>query len=314
MGGSTRPRGIRTESAPQTRKAQSVTDTQVRAGWYPDPLGMPQLRWWDGRSWTRHISTAREAPVRSSASVATGYAEPEDARPRGRHRAATADDGAASAHGAQLANGQSALPAGTSELPELGWAGAALTLHSVQSTRVPMLIELGVANHPTIRIDARHQAYDWLLDLERFPERPSAVVVSVELVGAATPPPFELPGKSLDELLWKVGRAAFPERLAPWLEEGEGYRLTRWPNWTTLQPDTDHIRQTAILANAVLTIEQLAGLSGRTIETCRTLVNALSLMGVLEVVDAELLARRATPEPLGEASLFQRLRRRFRMA
>ncbi len=287
-----------------------MTDSQVRAGWYPDPLGMPQMRWWDGRAWTSHTSTAREAPaVRTSAPV--GFAEPDEPRPRGRHRAETAADGAAATGGAQFANGQSALPAGTGELPELGWAGAALTLHSVQSTRVPMLIELGVSNHPTIRIDARHQAYDWLLELERFPENPSAVVVAVELVGENTACPFELPGRSLDELLWKVGRAAFPERLAPWLEEGQGYWLTRWPNWTTLHPDTDHIRQTAMLANTVLTIEHLAALSGRSVESTRTLVNALSLMGVLGAAADTLTQRTATP--LGEASLFQRLRRRFRM-
>lgn len=289
-----------------------MTDTQVRAGWYPDPLGMPQMRWWDGRAWTRHISTAREAPVaRSSAPV--GFAEPEEPRTRGRHRAATSADGAETTGGAQFATGQSALPPGTGELPELGWAGAALTLHSVQSTRVPMLIELGVANHPTIRIDARHQAYDWLLELDRFPEHPTGVVVSVELVGESSPCPFELPGKSLDELLWRVGRAAFPERLAPWLEPDQGYWLTRWPNWTTLHPETDHIRQTAMLANTLLTIEQLAGLSGRSVESTRTLVNALSLMGVLGIASPDTIVQRSEPEPLGEASLFQRLRRRFRM-
>ena len=289
-----------------------MTDTQVRAGWYPDPLGTPQMRWWDGSSWTRHISTARETPtVRPVAP--THFAEPEEPRPRGRHRAETAADGAESARGAQFATGQSALPAGTNAVPELGWAGAALTLHSVQTTRVPMLIELGVANHPTIRIDPRHQAYDWVLDLERFPERPVGVVVSVELVGEGTPSPFELPGKSLDELLWKVGRAAFPERLAPWLEEGDGYWLTRLPNWTMLHPATDHIRQTAMLANTLLTIEQLAALSGRGVESTRTLVNALSLMGVLGVAAADTLDARVAPEPLGDASLFQRLRRRFRM-
>ena len=25
------------------------------AGWYPDPLGMDQLRWWNGFSWSNHI-------------------------------------------------------------------------------------------------------------------------------------------------------------------------------------------------------------------------------------------------------------------
>ncbi|MBF8194028.1 DUF2510 domain-containing protein, partial [Nonomuraea sp. K274] len=26
--------------------------TQTPAGWYPDPYGDPQLRWWDGDQWT----------------------------------------------------------------------------------------------------------------------------------------------------------------------------------------------------------------------------------------------------------------------
>ena len=34
----------------------------VPAGWYPDPLGLPQLRWWDAQAWTEHTSEAR-API-----------------------------------------------------------------------------------------------------------------------------------------------------------------------------------------------------------------------------------------------------------
>ena len=292
------------------------TDSQVRAGWYPDPLGAPQLRWWDGRSWTSHTSAARTTSERSE-SRPVDFADPaERAVPTGahstaRHRTDSAGDGAASTTGSPFAEAQSALPAGTASIPELGWAGAALTLHSVQSTRVPMIIELGVAGHPTIIIDARHQAYDWALDLEWFPDHPTGVVVSVELVGETAPSPITLPGKSLDELLWKVGRAAFPERLAPWLQEGDGYRLLRWPSWSSLHPDTDHIRQTAMLANTVLTIDQLAGLSGRELDTTRVLVNALSLMGVLMVVPAAHLAPRPPQAVLPEGSLFQRLRQRF---
>lgn len=37
-------------------------DFGVPAGWYPDPLGLPQLRWWDGQSWTEFTSEA-QAPV-----------------------------------------------------------------------------------------------------------------------------------------------------------------------------------------------------------------------------------------------------------
>jgi len=34
----------------------------VPAGWYPDPLGLPQLRWWDSQAWTEFTSEAR-APM-----------------------------------------------------------------------------------------------------------------------------------------------------------------------------------------------------------------------------------------------------------
>ncbi len=38
-------------------------DVRVPAGWYPDPLGLPQLRWWDNHAWTEHTSDAREPMV-----------------------------------------------------------------------------------------------------------------------------------------------------------------------------------------------------------------------------------------------------------
>jgi hypothetical protein len=36
---------------------------RVPAGWYPDPLGLPQLRWWDNHAWTEHTSDARQPMV-----------------------------------------------------------------------------------------------------------------------------------------------------------------------------------------------------------------------------------------------------------
>ena len=29
------------------------------AGWYRDPLGIPQLRWWNGMAWTNRIQEDR---------------------------------------------------------------------------------------------------------------------------------------------------------------------------------------------------------------------------------------------------------------
>ncbi|MDO7882690.1 DUF2510 domain-containing protein [Antiquaquibacter soli] len=49
----------------------------VPAGWYPDPLGLPQLRWWDSQAWTEHTSEAR-APIiiqPSTTSTRLGFAD-----------------------------------------------------------------------------------------------------------------------------------------------------------------------------------------------------------------------------------------------
>ncbi|MDF2434727.1 MAG: hypothetical protein JWP44_4358 [Mucilaginibacter sp.] len=37
----------------------SVNDSAVPAGWYRDPLGFPQVRWWDGSSWTNRVEKRR---------------------------------------------------------------------------------------------------------------------------------------------------------------------------------------------------------------------------------------------------------------
>ncbi len=50
-------------------------DVRVPAGWYPDPLGLPQLRWWDNHAWTEHTSDARQPIVEEAASAAAPVAE-----------------------------------------------------------------------------------------------------------------------------------------------------------------------------------------------------------------------------------------------
>ena len=53
-------------------------DVRVPAGWYPDPLGLPQLRWWDNHAWTEHVSDARQPMVAQETPVTRlAYAEPE---------------------------------------------------------------------------------------------------------------------------------------------------------------------------------------------------------------------------------------------
>ena len=55
-------------------------DVRVPAGWYPDPLGLPQLRWWDNHAWTEHISDARQ-PMMATETVTSKLAFADDERP-----------------------------------------------------------------------------------------------------------------------------------------------------------------------------------------------------------------------------------------
>jgi hypothetical protein len=48
----------------------------VPAGWYPDPLGLPQLRWWDAQAWTEHTSEAR-APIVIQPATRLAFADEE---------------------------------------------------------------------------------------------------------------------------------------------------------------------------------------------------------------------------------------------
>ena len=48
----------------------------VPAGWYPDPLGLPQLRWWDAQAWTEHTSEAR-APIVIQPATRLAFADDE---------------------------------------------------------------------------------------------------------------------------------------------------------------------------------------------------------------------------------------------
>jgi Protein of unknown function (DUF2510) len=40
------------------------------AGWYPDPLGLPQLRWWNNHGWTEQVSSARPPVIMHGTTLA----------------------------------------------------------------------------------------------------------------------------------------------------------------------------------------------------------------------------------------------------
>lgn len=38
---------------------ETPAQSSAPAGWYHDPLGIPQLRWWNGMTWTNLIEEPR---------------------------------------------------------------------------------------------------------------------------------------------------------------------------------------------------------------------------------------------------------------
>ncbi|MBB5136543.1 hypothetical protein HNP84_006290 [Thermocatellispora tengchongensis] len=62
--------------------------TQTPAGWYPDPFGHPQLRWWDGGQWTDATHplegvTPQAQPAATTAPTPPAPQQPEPAPPTG---------------------------------------------------------------------------------------------------------------------------------------------------------------------------------------------------------------------------------------
>lgn len=58
------------------RYRRRVSDERPEAGWYPDPAGSPDLRWWDGERWTddTHPSDAASAAGPGASSTASSTA------------------------------------------------------------------------------------------------------------------------------------------------------------------------------------------------------------------------------------------------
>ena len=51
-------------------------DVTVPAGWYPDPMGLPQLRWWNNHAWTE-LTTEARPPLVMQVPTRLAYADEE---------------------------------------------------------------------------------------------------------------------------------------------------------------------------------------------------------------------------------------------
>jgi hypothetical protein len=195
-----------------------------------------------------------------------------------------------------------------------GWAGAATAIHAIQQMAMPMVLRLDVADHGTVVIDFAFNAFEGPLSLADFPAHPVSVHVETR---PAQPeqPSVTLPGRPLDSLLWMIGYTAFGDEPAPWLREGDRYRLRRWPALAELNITLDQVRMTAMLGNAFATADELAAAAPTPPTDSRRLVHAFSVTGILRRSAGAPALEAAVPAAAAEASrstgLFSRLRERL---
>ena len=163
--------------------------------------------------------------------------------------------------------------------PETGWAGVAFALHSALLSKQPATVTITLPTQSVVTVNTFNHTYTWGGETAQLPP----LISQASITFAPGNISEGQQGRSLDGLLWRISAKAFPDRLAPWLQSDDLYRMQRWPNLTTINPELDDMRQAAMLANGMFTVDELAGFSDRSFGATRALVNALSLMNTLKV-------------------------------
>jgi len=122
-------------------------DFGVPAGWYPDPLGLPQLRWWDGQSWTEFTSEAQAPVMMQPAPVQEPVLATASAAPVETPVAASApafSDPLASADAAAIAAAAAALVDASSRTEA---AAPVARAPSIPAEPIPQAVAEPVVNH-----------------------------------------------------------------------------------------------------------------------------------------------------------------------
>lgn len=310
--------------------------THIPAGWYPDPLGLPQLRWWDNHTWTDQISGARAPLVHQLVDFADptelegdatihAAAEPESAATGG---AVPPESTSTTSTLRQLEAPlpEDAVDSATAGDPTAGyrdpsdddtdftvvaseWAQVAEAIKIASSNKQATVLAITSSSFPMLVIDVFERSYWWKAEIADFPTFPVSINIRSHVRDEVIMPTGA--GFDLSSLLWMVGLNAYAHAPAPWLTDGARYRLRRWPNITNLPHDADQLRMTSILSHAPLSAKELAAIAETEPRSAHALVAALSLMNILRVLpganEEEFGATPATPAPRG---FFARLRGR----
>lgn len=312
--------------------------TNIPAGWYPDPLGLPQLRWWDNHTWTDQISGARAPLVHQLVDV--DFADPTDDELEDHIQPATATTpiDRETTPEPTLANTlrqleapmpEHAVDSATAGDPTVGfmnepsnddfdpsilvseWAQVAEAIKIASSSAQPTVLAITSSSFPMLVIDVNERAYWWKAEITDFPTHPVSINVRSHVREEVIMPTGA--GFDLNPLLWMIGNTGYAHTPAPWLADGARYRLRRWPNITNLPHDADQLRMTSILSHAPLSAKELSAIAETLPTAAHALLAALSLMNILRILPGASEDETDTPAPApAPQGLFARLRGRHK--
>jgi len=144
------------------------------AGWYPDPLGEPVLRWWDDRGWTEHTALDEDAvPDGSSRLHALPAPDPE----------------------AEVVVPEPALASWAD------WRQVARRVRELAAGARPSIAHLVLDDRDPIVIDTRYHAYGWTRPLDALPRWVLHADVVLQLRAPIAPTVFSMRSGSIAELV-----------------------------------------------------------------------------------------------------------------
>lgn len=262
-----------------------------RAGWYADPLGQADLRWWDSQNWTTQVTASRSKDSRTTAPsrpAALQWADDdlpanEPIEGNSRESSPTAPRVAEPklAIGAKLDSSEMKPEKQTASGAD--WSPFALALLSA-GDRIVTASAKGI---PTITVDMGERTYWWDEPLESFPVSPVDLVVHTTPRADAVKP--DVAGRYFEPLLWRVGTAA--ETLFTRVDPALRYKLRRWPDLDAMPHTAEQFRAIKVLSAAQLTVTELAAIGDIPAKDVRTLIGTFALMSILDAVKDPVLSR-----------------------
>jgi len=166
------------------------------------------------------------------------------------------------------------------------WEAVASAINQLQVNDKAVLLTVEGDNFSPVLFDFKTVQVYTETSLQALPTSPQNVTLRVESIDPSNPPSPWFDWTAPDAFLWRIGTLAFTDSVAPWLIPGDAYVLNKWPNLSLIDHTVDEIRAISMLANGLLSIDQLARVAQITTVVSGRVISKLSLLGMLKSAPA----------------------------